>query len=82
MSGDLASGGETVVADHVVSHLWEHTYLLWFDDQLTPHSEAVEAADCGRASLRRNGASADKACGCGMARFGPVAAALRIRELR
>jgi hypothetical protein len=26
-----------VVADHVVSHLWEQTYLLWFDDQLTPH---------------------------------------------
>src|SRR4029077_10812844 len=28
---------ETMVADHVVNHLWEHTYLLWFDDQLTPH---------------------------------------------
>ena len=37
MSGDLANGVETVVADHVVSHMWEHTYLLWFDDQLTPH---------------------------------------------
>jgi Phosphodiester glycosidase len=38
MSGDLANGGgETVVADHVVSHVWEHTYLLWFDDQLMPH---------------------------------------------
>ena len=37
MSGDLANGVETVVADHVVSHVWEHTYLLWFDDQLTPH---------------------------------------------
>ena len=37
MSGDLANGGETVVADHVVSHVWEHTYLLWFEDQLTPH---------------------------------------------
>jgi hypothetical protein len=32
--GDLANAVETVVADHVVSHLWEHTYLLWFDDQL------------------------------------------------
>ena len=37
MSGDLAKGVETIVADHVVSHLWEHTYLLWFDDELTPH---------------------------------------------
>jgi hypothetical protein len=37
MSGDLARSVETVVADHVVSHLWEHTYLLWFDEQLTPH---------------------------------------------
>ena len=36
MSGDLANSVETVVADHVVSHVWEHTYLLWFDDHLTP----------------------------------------------
>jgi hypothetical protein len=36
MSGDLANGVETVVADHVISHVWEHTYLLWFDDHLTP----------------------------------------------
>jgi hypothetical protein len=37
MSGDFANGVETVVADHVVSHMWKDTYLLWFDDQLTPH---------------------------------------------
>jgi hypothetical protein len=37
MSGDLAKSVETVVSNHVVSHLWEHTYLLWFDDRLTPH---------------------------------------------
>jgi hypothetical protein len=37
MSGDFANGVETVVANHVVSHLWQHTYLLWFDDELTPH---------------------------------------------
>ena len=37
MSGDLAKGVETVVADHVVSHVWEHNYLLWFDDQLAPN---------------------------------------------
>ena len=52
MSGDLANGGETVVADHVVSHVWEHTYLLWFEDQLTPHlrpSKPPAAADLSRA---------------------------------
>ena len=37
LSGDFAKGVETVVANHVVSHVWEHTYLLWFDDELTPH---------------------------------------------
>jgi hypothetical protein len=42
MSGDLAMGTETVVADRVVSHIWEHTYLLWFDDALTPHLRNVK----------------------------------------
>jgi hypothetical protein len=37
MSGDLANAVEPVVADHIVSHVWLDTYLLWFDDQLTPH---------------------------------------------
>jgi hypothetical protein len=37
LPGDLANAVETVVADHVASHLWEHTYLLWFDDALKPH---------------------------------------------
>ena len=37
LPGDFARGVETVVANHVVSHVWEHTYLLWFDDQLNPH---------------------------------------------
>ena len=39
LPGDLAKGVETVVSDHVVSHVWEHTYLLWFDDQLNPSLE-------------------------------------------
>jgi hypothetical protein len=37
MSGDLANAKEPVVADHTISHVWLDTYLLWFDDQLTPH---------------------------------------------
>jgi hypothetical protein len=36
LPGDLARGVETTVANRIVSHAWEHTYLLWFDDQLTP----------------------------------------------
>jgi len=34
LPGDLANGVETVVSNHVMSHFWEHTYLLWFDDEL------------------------------------------------
>jgi hypothetical protein len=37
MSGDLANAVEPVVADRTISHVWLDTYLLWFDDQLTPH---------------------------------------------
>jgi hypothetical protein len=37
MSGDLANAKEPVVEDHTISHVWLDTYLLWFDDQLTPH---------------------------------------------
>jgi hypothetical protein len=37
LAGDFARGVETLVADHVVSHVWKHTYLLGFDDELTPH---------------------------------------------
>lgn len=40
LPGDLANGVETVVSDHVASHFWEHTYLLWFDDALNAHLRA------------------------------------------
>lgn len=39
MTGDLARAVETTVADHRISHVWEHTYLLWFDDELRPRFE-------------------------------------------
>jgi len=45
-SGDLANAATPLVADHIVTHGWLDTYLLWFDDQLTPHlgpDKATEA---------------------------------------
>jgi hypothetical protein len=36
-SGDLANTAEPVVADHIESQGWLDAYLLWFDDQMTPH---------------------------------------------
>ena len=58
MVGDLANGRETVVADHVVSHLWEHTYLLWFDEQLTPHLRPSKPPTTAEL-VGQNGRSAD-----------------------
>jgi hypothetical protein len=60
LPGDFANSVETLVADHVVSHVWEHTYLLWFDDQLTPHlepSKPPKAADLARAKWGIGGQS-------------------------
>jgi hypothetical protein len=37
MVGDFARGVESIVADHRISHLNPLDYMLWFDDQLTPH---------------------------------------------
>jgi len=54
MAGDLAKSVETVVADHKVSHIWEDTYLLWFDDGLTPYlrsSKPPTMADLALAKL-------------------------------
>jgi hypothetical protein len=56
MAGDLANSVETVVAHHVVSHVWEHTYLLRFDEQLTPYlrpSKPPIAAELARAMGNR-----------------------------
>ena len=50
--GDFAKGRDTAVSDHVVSHIWERTYLLWFSNQLTPHlnlSNPPSAAELGMA---------------------------------
>jgi hypothetical protein len=81
MSGDLANGVETVVADHVVSHVWEHTYLLWFDDQLMPHLRPSKPPLAPELAIAKWGI-ADKGWACRMARSGPVAAAARMPEPR
>lgn len=52
LPGDFANGVETVVSEHVTSHVWEHTYLLWFDDDLGAHlrpSKPPEAEELRRA---------------------------------
>jgi hypothetical protein len=54
LPGDFASSIETAVSNHVVNHLWEHTYLLWFDDALTPHlrpSKPPTDAELGRREM-------------------------------
>lgn len=38
-SGDLARGVQTIVAEGQVSHIDPHTFLLWFQSDLTPHLE-------------------------------------------
>lgn len=40
--GARARGVETVVAAGRVSHAWEHTYLMWFEPDLTPHLERTK----------------------------------------
>jgi hypothetical protein len=55
LSGDLARGNETVVANHVVSHMWEHTYLLWFDDRLTPQLKPSKPPTAAELALAKWG---------------------------
>ena len=40
--GDWAASMETLVAEHEINHVWEHTYLMWFEDDLTPHLEEAK----------------------------------------
>ncbi len=39
LAGEFARASETTVVEHQVSHVGEHTYLTWFEDDLTPHVE-------------------------------------------
>lgn len=40
--GDLASTSECVVVGHRVNKFGPHSYVLWFDDGLTPHLETTK----------------------------------------
>jgi hypothetical protein len=55
MAGDFARGIETVVAEHVVSHVWEHTYLLWFDNDLIPHLKRSKPPTAAELALAKWG---------------------------
>jgi Phosphodiester glycosidase len=60
MQGDLANSKEPLVANHIVSHMWDDAYLLWFDDQLTPHlrpSKPLTPADFATAKWGIGGQS-------------------------
>jgi hypothetical protein len=60
MTGNVANSMEPVVANHVVSHMWDDAYLLWFDDQLTPHlrpSKPLTTADVATAKWGIGGQS-------------------------
>ena len=62
LAGDMARSVETLVAEHVVNHLWEHTYLLAFDDKLVPWftlSKPPRAADLARARWAVGGQAID-----------------------
>lgn len=39
LPGRAARSAETIVSDHVVNHVDPHSFLLWFEDDLTPHLE-------------------------------------------
>ena len=79
LPGDLANGVETVVSDHVTSHFWEHTYLLWFDDDLNPHLRPSKPPE-PESFARRNGGLAGKRFGCMTARYGRPATDSPIHE--
>ena len=58
LSGDLANGVETVVADHIVAPGSFNTSLLWFDNELTPHmvsTRSLAATGLGQAKWAISG---------------------------
>ena len=60
----------TVVSHQVVSHRWEHTYLLWFDERIDTNLRSAKPPTTTELSQWRSGASGDKASDCEVAKFG------------
>ena len=54
-SGDWAHGVETMVANHVVSHVWQHTYLMWWDDDNVAHVEQTKPPSAAALAAARWG---------------------------
>ncbi len=44
-TGDLANSVQTVIANGRMSHVDPHSYMLWFEPDLTPHFESSEPPD-------------------------------------
>lgn len=42
LRGDWARGSATAISNYEVSHLDPHSYLLWFEDDLSPHLETTK----------------------------------------
>jgi hypothetical protein len=42
LPGDLADAIETAVADHQVNHIYEHTYLFWWDQDKIAHLDQTK----------------------------------------
>lgn len=51
LPGRPARSAETVVSEHVVNHVDRSSFLLWFEDDMTPHMEATRPP--GESVLRR-----------------------------
>jgi Phosphodiester glycosidase len=51
-TGDLANAVNPLVADHIISHVWLDTYLLWFDDQLGLHLHPDKATEADLAMAK------------------------------
>ena len=42
LPGDFARSAETVVSDYQVNHVDPNSYLIWFDDDLSPHWQTTK----------------------------------------
>jgi hypothetical protein len=71
--GDLARSSETVVADHVVSHVDPNSYLLWWDDGLVVHLQKQSPPSAERLGSGEMGDRQPDAADCRLESFNPWA---------